>query len=259
MWTVVRRLLAVVGLLVAVVGCIAFATAAVGVWWVKAETNKKTDEVAARAHKAVDGADHAVGFVREVISEGNSQLTAAKKTAAAARQEPVNPLVQFVARDASKKLAGSVERADGAIVTASDTLVGAEAALKLFENDEEMKAWLGGVGAGNLVQTKGNLDQASRELKRVRSVLGVQVGSGTPPSPEQLSTVESALTQASEFTDQMSNLVTTARGRVVETKRTVDLWVLRVAIGVTIVGVVGAAGQFFMARFFWWTLRGKPA
>jgi hypothetical protein len=57
----------------------------------------------------------------------------------------------------------------------------------------------------------------------------------------------------------MYEVIATARARVDETKRTVDDWVLRVAIGVTTFGVLGALGQFFMARFCWRVLMGKPA
>ena len=49
MGSVVRRLSAVVGLVVSAAGFAVFAGAAVGVWWVKAETNRKTDALAVRA------------------------------------------------------------------------------------------------------------------------------------------------------------------------------------------------------------------
>ena len=251
-----RRLLAVLGLVVSAAGFVAFAAAAVGVWWVKAETNRRTDAVTARAHTAVDAADRTVAFVRGVIAQADKELEEARKTPAPA--QPVNPLVQITARRASQNLAGSVERASGAVVTASEAAVVAKAALELFEENAELKGWFG-VNPEQLVQTQAGLEAASRELRNVRTLLGIPIDAGGQPTAEQLVTVESALKQASGFTDQMGTVVATARTRVDEAKRAVDLWVLRAALAVTGIGAVGAAGQFFMARFCWRALRGKPA
>jgi hypothetical protein len=173
----------------------------------------------------------------------------------------VNPLLQLSARRASQNLAGSVERANAAVVTASDAAVVAEAALNLFGEEDQMrdlKAWLG-VKPEQLSQTRSDLGNATRELKGVRTILGVPVDGDSELTAEQLVTVESALNQAGGFTEQMGKVVVQARAQVDEMKRTVDLWVLRVAVGVTLAGVLGAAGQFFMARFCWRVLRGKPA
>lgn len=258
MGTAVRRLLAALGLLVAVVGFVAFVSAAVGVWRLKAETNRRTDALAAKAHEAVDSADRAVKFVHGVLDEGESQLKAARKPTADPPQ-PVNPFLQLTARQASQNLVGSVEKADAAVVIASDAAVVAEAALKLFGDEQqlpELKQWLG-VNSDQLAQTKSGLSRAGLELKQVRTILGVSVGDG--PTAEQLATVETALAQARELTNQMGGVVAVARARTTETKREVDLWVLRTALGVTLAGALGAAGQFFMARFCWRVLRGKPA
>ena len=255
MWSVVRRLSAVFGWVASAVGFTICAAAAVGVWWVKAETNRRTDAVAVRAHAAVNAAGRAVGFVRGVIHQADRDLADARKTGPVA--DPVNPFVQLTARRASENLAGSVERANGAVVTASEAAVVAKAALELFDDNDELKG-LFGVKPEQLVQTQADLDAASRELRNVRTLLGIPVG-GAQPTAEQLVTVESALNQARGFTDQMGNVVTTARTRVDETKRAVDMWALRAALVVTLVGALGAAGQFFTARFCWRTLRGKPA
>ncbi|HMC72303.1 MAG TPA: hypothetical protein VKJ07_24310 [Mycobacteriales bacterium] len=241
-------------------GFVAFAGAAVGVWWVKAETNRRTDALAVKAHGAVNAADHAVEFVRKVIDDGERDVKNARKDAPAAPTEPVNPFLQLTARRASADLAGSVERASVAVVTASDAAAVAQAALDVFGEESELpelKGWLG-VKPEQLEQTRSGLTRASSELKQVRTILGVPLGDGGPTA-EQLVTVESALGQARELTNQMGQVVATARTRLDETKRAVDLWVLRVALGVTLVGAVGAVGQFFMARFCWRALRGQPA
>jgi hypothetical protein len=229
------------------------------VWKVKAEANRQTETLAVKAHEAVNAADHAVGFVHQVIDQAEADLHAARKQPAAPAA-PVNPFLQLTARRASTDLAGSVERASVAVVTASDATLVAQAALEVFGNDSqlrELKEWLG-VKPEQLTRTRDDLNKATSELKQVRTVLGVPVGEGGP-TPEQLTMVESALTQARELTNQTGQVVATARVRVDETKRAVDLWALRVALAVTVVGVVGAAGQFFMARFCWRVLRGQLA
>ena len=258
MWAV-RRVFAVVGLLVSVAGFVGFVAAIGGAWWAKAETNRRTDALATKAHNAVDAADRAVVFVHKVIDQATGDLDEARK-APAGPTEPVNPFLQLSARKASESLAGSVERADTAVGTASDAAVVAEAALALFGNESELpefKAWLG-VKPEQLTQTRTSLGRASGELKQIRTLLGTPLADGGPTA-EQLETVESALTQARGLANQLSTVVTKARLQVVETKQTVDSWALRLAIGVTAVGALGAAGQFFMARFFWRVLRGKPA
>lgn len=258
MW-VVRRVFVVVGLLVSVVGFAGFVTAIGAAWWAKAETNRRTDALATKAHNAVNAADRTVTFVHKVIDQASADLGDARK-APAGPTEPVNPFLQLSARKASENLVGSVERADTAVVTASDAAVVAEAALELFGDESELpefKAWLG-VKPEQLTQTRNELKRAGHELKQVRSILGVPLGDGGA-TQEQLATVESALTQARALANQLSTVVAKARLQVVETKREVDVWALRLAIGITVVGALGAAGQFFMARYFWRVLRGKPA
>lgn len=257
MWRVVRLLPAGFGLVISAAGFLLFVSAAAGVWQLKAETNRRTDAIAGRAHTAVNAADHAVDFVAKVIDQADKDLVDTRNKSADQPQMAVNPFTQMAARQASEKLAGSVERANAAVVTASDAAVVAETALELFGKEDEWKNWLG-VKPEQLTQTRTSLDTASGELKQVRVLLGLPVTAGTL-TEDQLVTVKSALDQARGFTGQMSKVVANARARVDETKREVDLWVLRAAVIVTIIGVLGAAGQFFMARFCWRVLRGKPA
>jgi hypothetical protein len=248
MWAFVRTVLAVVGLVVSVAGCAAFAAAAVGVWWAKVEVNRRTDALEARANTATGAADHAVEFVREVIGQAEGDLKTARKNAANTPPEPVHPIVQMSAQRASQQLVGSVDRANTAVVTASDAVVVANAALELFDKDEELRDWFG-VKPEQLAQTRTDLGSASQELKKARTVLGIPVAPGGAPTPEQLNAVEAALAQARGYTDQMGAVVATTRARVAETKQNVDKWVRRAAIGITLVGALAATGQFFAARF----------
>jgi hypothetical protein len=255
---IVRGVLAGTGLLIAVAGFVGFAAATAGVWQLKAEANRRTDELSAKAHAAVNAADHAVSFVSVVVDQGEAGVRDVRERAKGEPPEPVNPFVQLSARQASEKLAGSVERANAAVVAASDAVVVAETALKLFESDEQVKNWFP-VQPEQLAQTQTELQAATRELKNVRTILGFPISDGGLPTAEQLVTVEAALKQARAFIERLNQVVAKTRERVSETKRSVDDWVQKVAIGVTAAGVLGAMGQFFMARFFWRVLRGQPA
>jgi hypothetical protein len=245
-------------LLAAVVGFAVFVAAAVGIWRVKAEVNRRTEELAGKADKAVDSADHAIAFVREVLDAGETDLQEARRQP---REEPsaaVNPFVRMGARRTSERLAGSVERADAAVTAASDAVAVAQKAIDLFGRDDQLKSWFG-VHPEQLSQTQIDLVSANRELQRVRDVLGVPLAAGAAPTAEQLAKLDGAIRQGRAFTDRMDLVVATIHTRLHETRRAVDLWSARIAAGVTALGVLGALGQFFMARFFWRILRGKPA
>jgi hydrogenase maturation protease len=250
MWRIVRGVLAGSGLVLAGVGFIVFATAAVGVWWLKADVNRRTDVLADKALTAVNAGGHAVEFVNDVITQADRDLDQARRTAPVAPQQPVQPLFQFAAVQASQNLAGSVERAHAAIVTASDAVVVGESAVQMLGEDEKLRSWLG-VKPDQLVQTRTDLTTAASELKRVRTVLGIPVDGGAGPTGDQLAAVGAALGRAQDFTNRMGEVVADARLRVDQTKRAVDLWVLRLALGITTIGVLGAAGQVFMARACW--------
>ncbi len=258
MWALIRTVLATAGLLVSLAGFVLFAGAAVGVWRVKSEVNKRTDALAARADTATAAAEHAVGFVLEVIGQAEEDLKHARTSAANMPPEPVHPIMRIGAKRASQELVGSVDRANAAVVIASDAVVVAKTALEMFDKDEEIQSWFG-VRPEQLTQTRTDLGTATNELKRAQTILGIPIAPGTTPTAEQLNTIELALTQAHGFTDQMATVVATTRTRVADTKRSVDLWAWRAAVGTTLIGALAAAGQFFMARFCWRVLRRKPA
>jgi hypothetical protein len=258
MWDAVRRVSAGVGLLAAVVGFAVFVTSAVAVWRVKAEVNRRTGELSAKADKAVDSADHAIAFVREVLDRGQEDLKRARDEQKEPAESAVNPFVRMGARRTAERLAGSVERADAAVTAASDAVVVAQKAIDLFGQDEQLKGWFG-VHPEQVSETQLDLVSASRELQRVRDVLGVPLAAGAAPTEEQLAKLDGAIRRGRAFTDRMDLVAATIRTRLHETRRAVDVWSVRIAVGVTAVGVLGALGQFFMARFFWRVLRGKPA
>lgn len=258
MGTLVRVVPAVSGLLVSVAGFVVFAAIGGGVWWVRAEAGRRADALAARADTAIAAADHAVGFVREVIAQAQEDLTRARATAVAVAPEPVHPFVQFGARRASQELVGSVDRANAAVVAASDAVVVANTAFELFDKDERLQGWFG-VRAEQLERTRTDLGAATRELKKARTVLGVPVAPGATPTADQLNSIESGLAGAQDFTEHMGSVVASTRARVAETRRRVDVWALRAALVTTAFGALGAAGQLFTARFCWRVLRGKPA
>ncbi len=258
MCVAVRRISAAAGLTVALVGFTVFATSAYATWRVKAEVNQRTDDLASNADKAVDSADHAINFVRDVLNASENDLRDARQQPREMPSATVNPFVRIGARQTAQRLAGSVQRADAAVTAASDAVIVAQKAIDLFGQDEQLKRWFG-VQPEQVSETRLDLVSASREIQRVRDVLGSPLASSAAPTEEQLVMLAGAIQQGRSFTDRMALVVATIRTRVHETKRTVDVWSLRIAIGITAVGVLGALGQIFMARFFWRLFRGKPA
>jgi hypothetical protein len=249
-----RKLVALVGLIIACGGIGLFVALGIYVWSLKSEVNRQTVTLADKAQRAGDEANRAIEFVKNVIKQANDDLANARKHAAATAR-PTRPMSMFelaMARTASQRLAGSVDRAQGAVATASDAVVVAEAALQVFSDSTELKD-LFGVQPGQLVATQSTIDKARSELRQARTALGGD------PTQEQLNAVDSALDQAQGFTDEMDRVVATVRSRVDVTRTAVDSWSLRIAIGTTLLCALAAVGQVFMARYFWRTLRGQPA
>jgi hydrogenase maturation protease len=247
----IRKLVALLGLVIACGGIGLFVALGVYVWSLKTEVNRQTNTLAANANKAGDKADRAIEFVRDVIGKAERDLAAARNRT----PEPTKPTSAFemvLAKAASQRLAGSVDQAHGAVVTASDAVVVANAALQVFDADLESKR-LFGVKTSQVDATKITLDNAARELRNAKEVLG-----GTP-TPEQLNAVDNALAQARGFTDDLARVVDSVRDRVNTTHSMVDQWSWRIAIGTTLLSVLASVGQLFMARYFWRIVRGLPA
>jgi hydrogenase maturation protease len=247
-----RKLVSLVCLVVGCGGIGLFVALSVYVWSLKTEVNQQTETLAVKAHKAGDEADRAVAFVRDVIAQAGRDLEYTRRQTQPRPRKPISVFEMALAQSASKRLAGSVDRAHGAVVTASDAVVVAEAALRVFNKSEELQQ-LFGIQPSQFDATKTTLDKASSELRQAQSALG------GPPTPEQLNAVDNALDQAEGFTNEMSRVVEIARARVDTTRANVDRWSWRITIATTVVSALAAVGQFFMARYFWRTLRGLPA
>jgi len=247
----IRKLVALIGLIVACGGIGLFVALGIYVWSLKAEVNKQTESLAHRANLAGDEADKAIQFVDKVIAQAKVDLKNARPPAATSRR-PITPFEMALAQSASQRLAGSVDQAHGAVVTASDAVVVADAALQVFDENSELKR-LFGVQSSQVDATKTTLGNAARELQKAKSVLG-----GTP-TPEQLNAVDNALNEAEGFTTELAKVVTTVRGRVNATKSLADQWTWRIALGTALMSALAGVGQLFMARYFWRTLRGQPA
>ncbi len=254
-----RRLFSIVGLLLALAGCGMFIAIGIQVWYVKAEVNRQTNELAQRANAAGDSADRAINFVGDVIGTAKGELANTRNQTNLPEPERVNPFVRMAARQAAVDLTGSVDRTLGAVVTASNTVGVAEAALEMLSSDQRLEKVFG-VHPDQLHQTQNTLASVSGELRKARSILGIPIGTGGDlPSNEQLNAVEEALHMADNFRVEMTRIVGMARTRVNETKRLIDMWAFRLTLAVTIVSVIGAVGQFFFARYCLRRLHDLPA
>jgi hypothetical protein len=147
----------------------------------------------------------------------------------------------------------------GAVVTASDAVVVADAALDIMSEYPELER-LFGVDPEQVRRTRSALSSVSGELRQARSILGVPVTpDGELPSAEQLAAVDEALGMADHFRSEMARIVAAARQRVEATKKLIDLWAWRLAMGTTVLCAVAVGGQLFAARYFWRRFRGLPA
>lgn len=254
-----RRLLSITGLIIALAGTGVFIAIGVQVWTIKAEVNRQTAELAGRANGAADAADRAINFVGEVVTLAKDELANTRKQTNVPEPVKVNPFVQMAARQASIDLTGSIDRALGAVVTASDTVVVAETVLEMASADPRLEKVFG-VHPDQIHQTRTALATVSGELRQARSILGVPISPGGDlPSAEQLDAVDNALRMADEFRAEMGRIVGVARGRVNETRQLIDLWAWRLSLTVTVLCVWGAVGQFFVARFCMRKLQNLPA
>jgi hydrogenase maturation protease len=253
-----RRFFSLVGVLLAIAGTAAFIFVGVKVWHVKAEVNRQARYLAAKAHSGGDAADRAITFVRQVLAEAKADLAhVAKVRSAAGVPSAVNPFLKITAQQASRELLGSVERAQGAVLAASDAVVVADAALNVAGGDysEELDR-LFGLSPEHLKQSRSALVSISGELRSARGILGAAPDNLTT---DQLHAANVALEQATDLTNRLSDVVKTARTRVDRAKVDVDLWASRGAFGVTAFAVLGTVGQLFMFRFFMRKLLRLPA
>ena len=242
----VRRLFSLAGILLAVAGVGVFVFVGIKVWHVKAEVNRQARYLAAKAHTAGDATDRAIEFVREVLTKGKKDLDRVR--GGTTPTVVVNPLLRVTALQASRDLLGSVERAQGAVLAASDAVVVAESALQVASGGEypEELDRLFGLSPEHLKQSRSALFSISSELKDARGILGVAPENLTA---EQLHAVNAALDQATDLTNRLSEVVQLARGRVDAAKRDVDLWAKWLSFGVTGLATLAAIGQLFLLRF----------
>lgn len=254
----IRSALTFVGLLLGCGGIGLFIALGTYVWALRDEVNRQAATLAERANGIGEQADEAIGFVREVIGQARMDLaTARAQSVAAPPARPLNMMEQIIARRASQQLAGSVERAHGAVVTAADAVTVADAALEVFSGNTELRQLLG-VQPEQMNATKSTLSRVASELRGVKTVLGLPVDDGSLTS-EQLNAVSTALGQAQGFTDELETVVQNARTRVKDAQSSLNHWSWRLAISTSLICALAAIGQVFLVRYCWRTLRGSPA
>lgn len=234
-----RRGLSAVGLAVAGVGLAAFAGLGVGVWYARAEADRAVADAGVKAEAAADFAARVIELVRAVVGEAEADLAAARAEAAAAPPTRPNPL----ARMAVRQLPVDLDRARDAVAVASEAVVVADAALDIFKAAGDKKERLG-VRGEDLGQVRAGLDAAARNLRQAQGVVG-------GATPEQFSAVEAALGRSRVVADDLDRRLVELRGRVAAVADRAGVWSLWAAVGVSLLSVVGALGQLFLARACW--------
>jgi hydrogenase maturation protease len=254
----IRSAFALVGLILAFAGMGLFIAIGIWIWSVKAEVNRQTEALSGRANKTLNSAHDAIEVVREIIEKAENDLAATRLEMLTQAPPAINPVIRSAARGASQNLVGSVDRAHGAIVIASEAVVVADAALNVVGDDLELKKMFN-LKPEQLDATRTALGKVSSDLLQAKDILGPPTDPSMVPTFEQLYAVDDALRQARGFTDEVCKVVESTRTRVNETKQKVDLWACRGAVGTSAIAAFGVLGQFFMARFFWRLLRRQSA
>lgn len=254
----IRSAFALSGLVLAFVGTGLFLAIGIWIWSLRTDVNRQSEVLAGRANTTLDSASTAIGVVREIIGKAEEDLDVARQEILVQTPPPINPVIRLTARKASQDLAGSVDRAHGAIVIASEAVVVADAALDVVGGDQELKR-IFGLNPEQLDATRSALGKVSSDLLQAKDVLGPPTHFNGGPTPEQLYAVDNAIHQARVFTDEVSKVIESTRARVNETRQKVETWALRGAVGMTVIAVFGVVGQFFMGRYFWRLLRRDPA
>lgn len=246
-----------VGLLAAGVGLLLFFGAGIGVWWVRAEVFRQTAYLATRAEAAGRAADNTITFVRQALDRVEADLASARAEIPPPSALPVNPLMQLAARQASLQLAGSVQRAQGAVEAASDAVTIADAVLDVVDEFPELKQ-LFGVEQAHLDRTRYALGQIAEDIRRARTMLGIPIDRSIF-TPEELNMIDTALRQTRYYVDEMDRVVRTARERVVTLRSRIEWWADRLSVAVSVAAVWAGVGQIFLARFCLRRLSGQPA
>jgi hypothetical protein len=239
-----RKLISALGLLLSAAGFVVFLALAVGVWYAKREADKQMNTAVARAHQAGDVACQVIKLVREVVARAKASLSTARTESQPAASQPVDPMVKFAMWKAKKELPGEVEKARDAVHIASEAVIIAESFLDVFVEHKPDETALG-VRAGDITAARTQLESAAGDLRNVRTVLGVPVGT---VSAEQYSQVDQALTTATDVTNRVDDALKDARIKVDAAKAAADHWSVWLAVIVTALGTLAAVGQVFLFR-----------
>ncbi|HUR54219.1 MAG TPA: hypothetical protein VMZ71_08815 [Gemmataceae bacterium] len=248
-----RRVVSGVGLVVAVAGYAAFTAVGVAAWVVRQEVDRQVVVLSGKASLAADVVGRAISLVRQVIGRAEVGLAEARREASLPQPpKPVNPLVTIGLRQATRDLPGRVELARDAVVTASDAVVVVEAALEVLTENPEVGHQFG-VQLHNLHASRTQLDSAANDLRGARTVLGIPIPGQdlAPISPELLRAVDESLTLATQYTNALEQSLEVARDKIHTTKSRTLLWSRRLAIGATVLAILGGAGMVFMGSACW--------
>jgi hypothetical protein len=243
-----RRILSFFGLILSLVAFTAFIALIYGSWWAKHEADRQVTDAAGKANSALDVAGKAVTIVKDVIARAEKDLDDARKTAAPPVGPPPDPFMRLVVTQANRQLPSDMERARVAVGIASETAVVVQSALNVFDDRPDEQAALG-IHPDQMKKAHDQLHKATTELHKARSVLGLPLSHPDAKlTDEEYQIVFSAIDQGKEITGKLDEAITNARTRVDTAKRKAEIWSLRLAIGVSVLGGLGALGQLFMAR-----------
>lgn len=242
------RVFAGAGLVVAVAGFGAFVALGVAAWATKREVDAQVASLTEKAAAATDVVGRGLLLAREVIDRAERGLEQARAEAAQPVPPPsVNPFVTIGLRQATRELPGRVELARDAMVAASDAVVVAEAALNVLTENPDVGARFG-VPTWAIQEGLAKLDTAAGDIRGARTVLGMPIPGheSAPIPPEVLRAVGESLAQSRGYLGMLDRALLTAREKIRTTRERTLLWAWRLAVGATVLAVLGATGMGFM-------------
>src|SRR5947208_3432032 len=105
-----KRVASFAGLVLSVVGFVAFIALICGAWWAKREADRQVTDAVGKANAAIDVAGKAIALVKDVIARAAIDLEAARVTAEAPAP-PTDPFMRLVLGQANRQLPSDMERA----------------------------------------------------------------------------------------------------------------------------------------------------
>jgi nitrate reductase NapE component len=244
-----EKILSVFGVVVAVVGFVAFVAIAIGVWPVTAELRRRTDGLLDGADAALDRAEPVASTLLAALSAAQAELNQARPPESAPKLAPVPKLLL---RSALKESPGRVESAARATEVMGDLLAALTVALGALQDTPGVRP----LETGELAPLQQKLKTAAEHLRTVTAILGPAAPGSDAIAAEDASTIEKGLAAAHTITTEATAEIATLRERIAAFREGVHQRLTLACWAIFALALVGAVGQIALMRWCVACLRG---